>query len=128
MRHYIRARVAYFPYVTLASGISINSRLFYCCFFSKSAANLRIVELNKKTKQVDASKHFKLLMYILVFLTCCEVCCVLYLALASAVLVRKVFFTIKTLIFIVIVYYCVTVKVHIINQTLHGCEKIWVLC
>ncbi len=25
--------MAYFPYVTLASGISINSRLFCCCFF-----------------------------------------------------------------------------------------------
>ena len=27
------------------------------------AANLGFVELNKNTKQVDASKHFKLLMY-----------------------------------------------------------------
>ena len=88
------------------------------------AANSRFVELNKKTKQVDASRHFKLLMYLLVFLTCCEVCCVLYLVLASAVFVRKLFFTIKTLIFIVIVYYCVTVKVHTINRTLHGSSKI----
>ena len=31
--HYIRDPVAYFPYVTLASGISINSRLFSCCCF-----------------------------------------------------------------------------------------------
>ena len=45
------------------------------------------------------------------------VCRVLYLVLASAVLVRKLFFTTRTLIFIVIVYYCVTVKVHIINRT-----------
>ena len=92
------------------------------------AANSRFVELNKKTKQVDASKHFKLLMHLLAFLTCCEVCCVFYLVLASAVLVRKLFFVIKTLIFIVIVYYCVTVKVHMINRTLHGSSKIWILC
>ena len=92
------------------------------------AANSRFAELNKKTKQVDASIHFKLLMYLLVFLTCCEVCCVLYLVLASAALVRKLFFTIKTLICIVIVYYCVTVKVHIISRTLHGSSKIWILC
>ena len=115
--------MAYFPYVTLASGISINSRLFYCCF--QNGCQFKVCsELNKKTKQVDASKHFKLLMYLLVFLTCCEVCCVLYLVFSSAVLVRKLFFTIKTSIFIVIVYYCVTVKVHIIKRTLHGCEKI----
>ena len=75
--------MAYFPYVTLASGISMNSRLFIVVVF-KMAANSRIVELNKKTKQVDASKHFKILMYLLVFLTCCEACCVLYLVLASA--------------------------------------------
>ena len=92
------------------------------------AANSRFVELNKRTKQVDASKHFKLLMYLLVCLTCCEVCYVFYLVLASAVFVRKLFFTIKTLIFIVIVYYCVTVKVHIINRTLHRSLKIWILC
>ena len=43
--------------------------------------------------------------------------------------VRKLFFTIyKTLIFVVIVYYCVTVKVHIINRTLHRSSKIWILC
>ena len=94
----------------------------------KMAANSRFVELNKKTKQVDASKHFKLSMYLLVFLTCCEICCVLYLVLASAVLVRKLFFTMKTLIFIVIEYYCVTVKAHIINRTSHGSSKIWMLC
>ena len=87
------------------------------------AANSRFAELTKKTKEVNASKHFKLLMYLLVFLTCCEVCCVLYLALASVVLARKLFFTIKMLICIVIVYYCVTVKVHIIKRTLHGGEK-----
>ena len=109
----------YFPYVTFASGISINSRLFIVVVF-KMAANSRFVELNKKTKQVDVSKHFKLSMYLLVFLACFEVCCVLYLVLASAVLVRKLFFTIKTLIFIVIVYYCVTVKVHIIKRTAHS--------
>ena len=38
------------------------------------------------------------------------------------------FFTIKTLIFVFIVYYCVTVKVHKIKRTLHVCEKIWILC
>ena len=89
---------------------------FFIVVVFKMAANSRFVELNKKTKQVVASKHFKLLMYLLVFLTCCEVCCVLYLVLVSAVLVRKLFFTIKTLIFIVIVHYCVTVKVHIANK------------
>ena len=120
-------RVAYFPYVTLASGISINSRLFYCCCF-QNGRQFKVCRVEQKTKQVDVSKHFKLLMYLLVFLTCCEVCCVLYLVLASAVLVRKLFFTIKMLIFIVIVYYIVTVKVHIINRTLHRCEKIWILC
>ena len=91
------------------------------------AANSRFAELNKKTKQVDASKHFKLLMYLLLFLTCCEVCCVLHLVLASAVLVRKLFFTdYKTLNCIVIMYYCVTAKVHIIKRTLHGSSKIWI--
>ena len=40
-------RVAYFPYVTLASGISINSRLFCCCFFSKSPTSSRFVELSE---------------------------------------------------------------------------------
>ena len=101
---------------------------FFIVVVFKMAANSRFVELYKRTKQVDASKHFTLLMYLLVFLTCCEVCYVFYLVLASAVFVRKLFFTIKTLIFIVIVYYCVTVKVHIINRTLHGSSKIWILC
>ena len=55
------------------------------------ATNSRFVELNKKTKQIDASKYFKVLMYLLVFLKCCKVCCVLYLVLASAALVRKQF-------------------------------------
>ena len=83
------------------------------------AVNSRFVELYKKTKEVDASNHFKLLHVVKY---------VLYLVLSSTVFVRKLFFTIKTLIFIVIVYYCVTVKVHIINRTLHGSSKIWILC
>ena len=119
--------MAYFLYVALASGISITSRFFIVVVF-KMAANSRFVELNKKTIQVDASKHFKLLMYLLVFLTCREIHCVLYLVSASAVLVRKLVFAIKTLIFIVIAYYCVPLEVHIINRTLHGSSKIWILC
>ena len=57
---------------------------------------------------VDTSEHFK------VFLTWCEVCRVFYLVSASGVLVRKLFFSVKiTLIFIVIVYYCVTINKYI---------------
>ena len=41
---------------------------------------------------------------------------------------QKTVFTIKTFIFIVIVYYCAAVKVHIVNRTLHGSSKIWILC
>ena len=92
IHHYIRA---YFPYVTPRGDITFPA--FFIVVVFKMAANSRFVELNKKTKQVDTRKHFK------VFLTWCEVCCVLYLVSASAVLVRKLFFTIKTSIFIVIV-------------------------
>ena len=94
--------MAYFPYVTPRGDITFPAYFLVVVF--KMAANSRFVELNKKTKQVDTNKHFK------VFLTWCEVCCVLYLDSASAVLFRKLFFTIKTLIFIVIVYYCVTIN------------------
>ena len=38
--------MAYFPYVTLASGISINSRLFIVVVF-KMAISLRFVELSE---------------------------------------------------------------------------------
>ena len=107
IRHYIRDLSGVFsvchygPMVTPRGDITFPA--FFIVVVFKMAANSRFVELNKKTKQVDTSKHFK------VFLTWCEVCCVLYLVSASAVLVRKLFFTIKTSIFIVIVYYWVTV-------------------
>ena len=102
IRHYIRDLSGVFPYVTPRSDITFPA--FFIVVVFKVAANSRFVELNKKTKQVDTSKHFK------VFLTWCDVCCVLYLVSASAVFVRKLFFTIKTSIFIIIVYYCVTIN------------------
>ena len=79
--------MAYFQYVTPRGDITFPA--FFIVVVFKMAANSRLVELNKKTKQVDISENFK------VFLTWCEVCCVLYLVSASAVLIRKVFFTIN---------------------------------
>ena len=86
--------MAYFPYVKPRGDITFPA--FFILVVFKMAANSRFVELNKKT-------------------TCCEVCCVLYLVPASAVLVRKLFFTIKTLIFMVIVYYCVTINPYVMS-------------
>ena len=58
--------MAYFPCVMPRGDITFPT--FFIVVVFKMAANSKFVELNKKTKQVDTSKHFK------VFLTWCEVC------------------------------------------------------
>ena len=50
--------MAYFPYVTPRGDITFPA--FFIVVVFKLAANSRFVELNKKTKQVDTSKHFSL--------------------------------------------------------------------
>ena len=100
--------MAYFPYVTPRGDITFPA--FFIVVF-KMAANSRLVELNKKTKSTSVKilKSFLHGVRYVVFCTWFQ-----RLPFWS----EKCFsLLIKTLIFIVIVYYCVTVI-----------SPLWILC
>ncbi len=61
IRHYIRDPSGVFPYVTLASGISINSRLF-CCFFFQNGRRVQGLWSWAKTTFITFANNKKMLI------------------------------------------------------------------
>ena len=79
--------MAYFPYITLASGISINSSLFSCCCFQNDEFKVCGAERRPHLSFLRATKQ---LLFV-------NACCLLVFIVNDFFIVKTTFFTIKML-------------------------------